>query len=137
MRFSLTIAGFLLLPIASLAAHPTPVHLNAKEHEQGPTKAPQAAASAAKTDAAKEADIRKLLDLVGTKALLSQSFDEMTKSLKPFLANSLPPGDYREKLIDLFFAKFTTKENVQQFLDLAVPVYDKNFSHQEIRSLIE
>src|SRR5213593_2917736 len=100
MRFLLTIAGFLLLPIASLAAHPTPVHLNAKEHEQGPTKAPQAAASE-KTDAAKEADIRKLLDLVGTKALLSQSFDEMTKSLKPVLANSLPPGDYREKLIDL------------------------------------
>jgi hypothetical protein len=82
-------------------------------------------------------DIRRLLDLVGTKALLSQTFDEMTKSLRPVLANSLPPGDYRDRLIDLFLAKFTAKENVQQFLELAVPVYDKNFSHQEIRSLIE
>ena len=37
----------------------------------------------------------------------------------------------------MFLAKFTAKENLQQFLDLSVPVYDKNFSHQEIRSLLE
>lgn len=90
-----------------------------------------------KIDPAKEADIRKLLDLVGTKALVSQTIDSMSKSIKPLLTNSLPPGEYREKLVDLFFAKFTTKTNVAHLLDLAVPVYDKNFSHQEIRSLIE
>lgn len=90
-----------------------------------------------KIDPAKEADIRKLLDLVGTKALVSQTIDSMSKSIKPLLTNSLPPGEYREKLVDLFFAKFTTKTNVDHLLDLAVPVYDKNFSHQEIRSLIE
>lgn len=90
-----------------------------------------------KIDPAKEADIRKLLDLVGTKALVSQTVDSMSKSIKPLLTNSLPPGEYREKLVDLFFAKFTTKSNVDHLLDLAVPVYDKNFSHQEIRSLIE
>lgn len=90
-----------------------------------------------KIDPAKEADIRKLLDLVGTKALVSQTVDSMSKSIKPLLTNSLPPGEYREKLVDLFFAKFTTKSNIDHLLDLAVPVYDKNFSHQEIRSLIE
>jgi len=90
-----------------------------------------------KVDPAKEADIRKLLDLVGTKALVSQTMDSMSKSIKPLLTNSLPPGEYREKLVDLFFAKFTTKTNVDHLLDLAVPVYDKNFSHQEIRGLIE
>jgi len=104
---------------------------------------PQATASKAnpvnqsKIDPAKEADIRKLLDLVGTKALVSQTIDSMSKSIKPLLTNSLPAGEYREKLVDLFFVKFTTKTNVDHLLDLAVPVYDKNFSHQEIRSLIE
>jgi hypothetical protein len=93
--------------------------------------------AAAKIDPAKEADIRRLLDLVGTKALIVQTMDSMSKSIKPLLTNSLPPGEYREKLVDLFFAKFSAKADVQHMLDLAVPVYDKNFSHQEIRSLIE
>jgi len=119
---------------------------NAQNAPAGATKASgvQAASAAkagmaaqARIDPAKEADIRKLLELAGTKALVSQTMESMSKSIKPLLTNSLPPGDYREKLVDLFFAKFTAKADVQHLLDLAVPVYDKNFSHQEIRSLIE
>lgn len=119
---------------------------NAQNAPAGATKAAgvQAASAAragmaaqAKIDPAKEADIRKLLELAGTKALVSQTMESMSKSIKPLLTNSLPPGDYREKLVDLFFAKFTVKADVQHLLDLAVPVYDRNFSHQEIRSLIE
>ena len=94
------------------------------------------AASPAKIDAAKEADIRRLLDLVGTKTLVELSVDEMSKLVRPLLANSLPPGAYREKLIDLFFAKFTTKLDAQHWLDLVIPSYDKNFSHEEILGLI-
>jgi len=90
-----------------------------------------------KIDPAKEADIHKLLELVGTKAIVSQTMDSMSKSIKPLLTNSLPPGDYREKLVDLFFAEFTAKADVNRLLDLAVPVYDRSFSHQEIRGLIE
>jgi hypothetical protein len=119
---------------------------NAQNAPAGATRAASAQAASAdkagmttqaKIDPAKEADIRKLLELAGTKALVSQTMDSMSKSIKPLLTNSLPPGDYREKLVDLFFAKFTAKAEVQHLLDLAVPVYDKNFSHQEIRSLIE
>jgi uncharacterized protein len=77
-----------------------------------------------------------LLDLVGTRDLVVQSMDAMSKSIKPLLTNSLPPGDYREKLVNLFFEKFTTKTNVQHLLDMAVPIYDKNFSREEIHSLM-
>jgi len=94
-------------------------------------------AAVTKIDPAKEADIRRLLDLVGTKGLVVQTMDSMSRSIKPLLTNSLPPGEYREKLVDLFFGKFSSKADVQHLLDLAVPIYDKNFSHQEIRSLIE
>jgi hypothetical protein len=61
---------------------------------------------------------------------------EMMKSIKPVLTNSLPPGDYRDKLVDLFFAKFAAKADAQSVLDLAIPSYDKNFTHEEIRGLI-
>jgi uncharacterized protein len=125
------------LALASAGARAQNVPATAAKAGQSATANKAGLAPQSKIDPAKEADIRKLLELVGTKALVSQTMDSMSKSIKPLLTNSLPPGDYREKLVDLFFAKFTAKADVQQLLDLAVPVYDRNFSHQEIRGLIE
>jgi hypothetical protein len=88
-------------------------------------------------DAAKEKDIRRLLDLVGTKALVQQAVVDMSKNSRPVLENSLPAGEYREKLIDAFFAKFQSKFDVQQLLDMAVPIYDRHLSHEEIKGLIQ
>jgi len=119
-------ASFVLAVCLALA----PIGINAQTNKTN-------VAAATKIDPAKEADIRRLLDLVGTKGLVVQTMDSMSRSIKPLLTNSLPPGEYREKLVDLFFAKFSSKADVQHLLDLAVPVYDKNFSQQEIRSLIE
>jgi uncharacterized protein len=104
-----------------------------------PPPAPQVKpdASQTKIDPAKEADIRKLLDMTGAKALATQTMDGMQKSIKPLLAGSLPPGGYREKLVDLFFEKFRARAEPQQIIDLIVPIYDKNFSHEEIRALMQ
>lgn len=90
----------------------------------------------AKIDPAKEADIRRLLDVTGTKALVKQLMDGMEKNLKPMMINSLPPGDYRNQLVDLFFEKFESKADPQQLLDMAVPGYDKYLSDEEIKGLI-
>lgn len=87
-------------------------------------------------DPAKEADIRRLLDVVGTKGLVKQLMDSMEKNLKPMMVNSLPPGDYRNRLVELFFEKFETKADPQQLIDMAVPGYDKYLSDEEIKGLI-
>ena len=63
--------------------------------------------------------------------------DAMEENIRPLLANSFPPGEYRETLIDLFFAKFHAKAGGQQILDLAVPVYDKYYSADEVKALIK
>jgi hypothetical protein len=127
--------------LAAIFAFGAPFLTRAQSPERSPSGAgaPQAQpnpAASSKVDPAKEADIRKLLDVVGTKTLVAQTMDVMIKSIKPALTNSLPPGDYREKLVELFFARFSSKANPQQFLDMAVPVYDKNFTAQEIKNLI-
>jgi uncharacterized protein len=88
-------------------------------------------------DPAKEAAIRQLIDLTGAKALANQMMDEMQKNLKPVMANALPAGDCREKLIDLFFEKFRSKADLQKLIDLAVPLYDKYLSEEEIKGLIQ
>jgi len=134
MKISVVLGVCLTLASAGTRAQGAPATA-AKAGQSATAKVGIAAQS--KVDPAKEADIRKLLELVGTKAIVSQTMDSMSKSIKPLLTNSLPPGEYREKLVDLFFAKFTAKADVERLLDLAVPVYDRNLSHQEIRGLIE
>jgi hypothetical protein len=90
-----------------------------------------------KVDPAKEAGIRRLMDLAGAKTLASQMMEAMGKNIKPLMTNALPAGEYREKLIDLFFAKFQSKAEIQKLLDLIVPVYDKYLSDEEIKGLIQ
>ena len=103
-------------------------------HQQsGTTPAPEAPQP--KIDPEKEADIRQLMDVAGTKALMTQTMGTIEASIKPMLSSAFPPGEYREKLIDLFIAKFKSKGNLQQLLDLIVPIYDKYLSDKEIKDL--
>jgi hypothetical protein len=101
-----------------------------------PTPNPTPTAGAAKIDAAKEADIRRLMDLAGTAALVSQMMSGTENNIKPLMTSSLPPGDYREKVIELFFEKFHANADPHQILDMAVPSYDKYYTHEEIKGLI-
>lgn len=87
-------------------------------------------------DPAKEKDIRRLLEVAGTKDRMVTVMDGMEKSIRPLMEKALPPGDYRDQLVAAFFAKFHSKLDLQQLLDLAMPLYDKNFSHEEIKALI-
>lgn len=85
----------------------------------------------------KEADIRKLLEVSGTKAMVAQTMAATEKSIRPLMANSLPAGDYRDQLIDLFFDRFHSKVDMQHFIELAIPIYDKYWSSEEIKGLIQ
>jgi len=105
------------------------------DRQQTPASGP--AAQQSKIDPAKETDIRQLMDVVGVDALMVQMMGSMGTSIRPLMTNALPPGEYREKLIDLFFAKFQSKADPQQLLDLIVPLYDKYLSDKEIKDLIQ
>jgi uncharacterized protein len=102
-----------------------------------PTPASPAQNEEKKISPAKEADIRKLLELTGATTTMEITMQNMEKSIKPMLANSLPPGDYREKLVTLFFEKFHSKMDLQKLLDLAVPLYDKYYTDEDIKGLIQ
>ena len=53
------------------------------------------------------------------------------------MTKALPPGDYRDRLIELFVQKLQTKDLSQAILDAAVPIYDKYLSDDDIKSLIQ
>ena len=125
---------------ASIAAGQTPVSPSAGAQPAKKSAEVTVGASdsvTVKIDPAKEADIRRLLEVTGAKGLTIQIMGEMSQSLKPVLTNSLPPGEYREKLVDLFFEKFMAKASSTNLLDLAIPEYDKDFTREEIQGLIQ
>jgi uncharacterized protein len=93
--------------------------------------------AAARIDPGKKADIERLLELTGIKTIVASTMDSTMKGLRPLLVSSLPPGEYREKLIDLFVDKFHSQADPQQVVELVMPIYDKYFSDEEIRGLIK
>ena len=86
---------------------------------------------------AKEADIRRLLQVTGASDLAMQSMDEMEKSIRPLMTNALPAGEYRDHLVELFFEKFHAKRDPEQLISLIIPIYDKYYSDDEIKGLIQ
>jgi uncharacterized protein len=90
-----------------------------------------------RTDPVKAADIQRLIEVTGMKSLMEQTMSAMESSIRPNLEGSLPPGEYRARLIDLFFQKFQTKISIQDFLDMAAAAYDKYLSDDDIKGLTQ
>jgi uncharacterized protein len=99
--------------------------------------APDAAPPGGKINPAKAADIQHLLELTGMRSMMAQTVSSMEENLKPAIVDSLPPGDYREKLSDLFFEKFNSMLDVQRLIDMAAAAYDKYLSDDDIKGLIQ
>lgn len=142
MRTWAAVVCFLFLGALSVRAAENQPQQASTSQQPAQSQAPQAAGSEAAPaqtaiDPAKEADIRHLLDVSGASALMNQVMGAMEQSLRPVLANSFPPGEYRERLIDLFFEKFHSKLDSKRLLDLAVVRYDQYFSDEDIKGLLK
>jgi hypothetical protein len=85
----------------------------------------------------KQADIRRLLEITGSGSIATQSMDQMEKTIRPMVTDALPPGEYRAKLVDLFFEKFRSKRDPVNLMNLVIPIYDKYYSDEDIRGLIQ
>jgi hypothetical protein len=96
---------------------------------------PDIPAALAKIDPGKAADIRRLEDVMGIRAQMETMPSPMMENVRPTLRRSLPPGDYREKLIDLFLARLKSNLSLDTIIDLATINYDKYFSDQDIKDL--
>ncbi|HEY6464768.1 MAG TPA: DUF2059 domain-containing protein [Candidatus Acidoferrales bacterium] len=134
---ALIVATCILLGALSVQAHPqqpsdaaTPP---APQSAESQVTAPDAAPPGGKINPAKASDIQHLLELTGMRSIMAQTVNSMEDNLKPAIVDSLPPGDYREKLSDLFFEKFNSK----LLIDMAAAAYDKYLSDDDIKGLIQ
>ena len=94
-----------------------------------------ATATTTDVDPQKAADIRRLMEVTGAGVLGVQIMRGMQTELRPIIENSLPPGEYRGQLVDLFLAKFQSIATGESLVTIVIPIYDKHFSDDEIRQL--
>ena len=130
MRILMPFAFLLLAPLAFGQDTVTPQRVPVKVQQQASKPTP-------KIDPVKEAAIRKLFEVQGTKTSMEQVISEMSANMKPTLSKMLPPGEYQDKLIPLFFEKFQSKLKTDDLLDLIVPIYDKHLSKEDIDGLAQ
>ena len=111
----------------------------ASDHAISSTDKTQEPASKAsvRVDPEKEAAIRKLFEIQGTRSSMVQVLAGMSENMKPTLSKMLPPGEYQGKLIPLFFEKFQGKMKTGDLMDLMVPIYDKYLTKEDVNGLAQ
>lgn len=86
----------------------------------------QAAEDAPKQETQKQKDIRKLLTITGSGELGQQVMGQMMASFK----KSMP------QVPEKFWSDFMKEVHTSELVDLIVPVYDRNLTHDDVKELI-
>lgn len=93
-------------------------------------------AARAHADAAssKHQDTEKLMELVGTRTILRELFDQDIDAQIEAMRRARP--DVSDEFWEEFRAEFKRQASPDELMKAILPIYDKHFSHQEIRQLI-
>jgi hypothetical protein len=107
---------------------------------QGATPA-QASAASAQTngsiDPAKEADIRSLMELVGARDLVQDGENAAVEQSREKLLASVPNNEKGQAFVNAFAASYEKKFDAGQITNQLVAIYDKHFSDEEIKGLLQ
>ncbi|HEX6908188.1 MAG TPA: DUF2059 domain-containing protein [Terriglobales bacterium] len=96
--------------------------------------APAARSRAATTPAAKHQDTERLMELVGTRQILRDIFDQDIDAQIAAMRHARP--DVPEQFWQDFAVEFKRQASPDELMKAILPIYDKHFTHQEIRQLI-
>jgi len=80
-------------------------------------------------DPGKRADIKKLLELTGTRQLALQAIDQMIGQFKKTMPQ-VPAEFWKDAAAEM-------RMQIDELLDLQLPVYEKHLSHEDIKGLIK
>jgi hypothetical protein len=101
---------------------------------------PQGNSSAAPSnpmDATKEADIRSLMELVGARDMVQDGASNAIEQSREKLLASLPNNDKGQAFVNAFAASYQKKFDPDRVTEQLVAVYDKHFTEEEVRTLLQ
>jgi uncharacterized protein len=110
---------------------------------QSPAEAAQQAHAAATpqagptVDAAKQADIRSLMELVGARDMVEDATTRGTEQFRENLISSVPASERGQQFINEFITDYQKKFNPDDVTNQLVSIYDKHFTDEEIKGLLQ
>jgi hypothetical protein len=88
-------------------------------------------------DPAKEADIRSLMDMVGARAMVREAAAQNAKEIRENLVATMPASDRGQQFVDAFVADYQKRFNPEEVTGQLVGIYDKHFTDDELKGLME
>ena len=117
--------------VATQGASQSPVEAAPQSHAAA---APQAGPS---FDSAKEADIRSLMELVGARDVIQDATTKGTEQFRENLIASVPQSDRGQQFVNAFIADYQKKFNPDDVTSQLLAIYDKHFTDDEIKGLLQ
>ncbi len=84
----------------------------------------------------READVRRLLDVIGSKKVMLQVAEQMSEQIRQAMLKQLPPGERSAQIADAFKKKFLARINPDKIFEIAGPIYERNISAADVKELI-
>jgi len=97
----------------------------------------EATAQTASIDPAKEADIRSLMELVGARDSLQEAATRGADQFRENLTASVPDNERGQKFVHAFVDNYKAKFDADAATGQLVAIYDKHFSDDEIKGLLQ
>lgn len=88
-------------------------------------------------DPTKEADIRSLMELVGARDLVQDGENAAIEQSREKLLATVPNNDKGQAFVNAFAASYQKRFDVDQVTDQLVEFYDKHFTDDEIKGLLQ
>jgi len=103
---------------------------------QNPAAQP-AAAAVKPMDPVKEADIRALMELVGARDLVQEGLTTSSEQYREKLLSTVPNNEKGQAFINAFITNYEKKFDADQVTEKLVVIYDKHYSDEEIKGLLQ
>jgi hypothetical protein len=96
-----------------------------------------APAQAHPIDQAKEADIRSLMELVAARDLVQDGANTAVEQSREKLLATVPNNEPGQAFVNAFATSYERRFDVDQVTDQLVAVYDKHYTDDEIKGLLQ
>jgi hypothetical protein len=105
--------------------------------QTAPQNTASAQSAAKPMDPAKEADIRALMELVGVRDVVQDSVNISSEQFREKLLATVPNNDKGQAFVNAFVTNYEKKYDVDQVTEQLVSVYDKHYTDEEIKGLLQ
>ncbi len=88
-------------------------------------------------DPVKDADIRSLMELIGARDQIQDAVSNSSEQYREKLLATVPNNDKGQAFVTSFIESYQKKFDVEQLTEQLVVIYDKHYTDDEIKTLLQ